>query len=497
MIDNSPRKQHQLDTNFYEFEKLISSFQYIVHNEELPNNKARLARYIAVHDSLKVQSATSVVLDLSEQSHCFMGDYSRTLLTQITRDVELQKNMTELKQLLKTKSSLISSSHCQITDTVFKSENFMSQANALADNISKRINLTHDHDALLNIIEDSALATKRQQYTLATALTVLFATGPFFIPSEDNALISTAHSILTMCAMLTSTYFFNIDMMNLIHHNGLKNLNVNPNFPVFKVLQMQLPYKTAVKISRSLQNPINREQQIQFSLADYAGQKPSWEKPEVQEWFKELLKRAVTTIGEKGVPRLVDETLNATLGEQLDPNLRFETKWIIFRLVTNLRLNQNETLKNTPKRQAIISTVLTSIADTHAIKEFLGVNSEIETDYFPEYFLRLISKHLFFTDNANAAKVENKAVYLDFIEACLPAMMTLASAFVNNSEFRDSVNFNSLTDKVIASLPSHNFRLDLIKTDPEVQGKLLTNIKSTCETLAEMNYNQVEKKLSM
>ena len=71
-------------------------------------------------------------------------------------------------------------------------------------------------------------------------------------------------------------------------------------------------------------------------------------------------------------------------------------------------------------------------------------------------------------------------------------MMTLASAFVNNSEFRDSVNFNSLTDEVIASLPSHNFRLDLIKTDPEVQGKLLTNIKSTCETLAEMNYNQVE-----
>ena len=123
-------------------------------------------------------------------------------------------------------------------------------------------------------------------------------------------------------------------MMNLIY-NGLKNWNVNPNFPVFKVLQMQLPYKTAVKISRSLQNPINREQQIQFSLADYAGQKPSWEKPEVQEWFKELLKRAVTTIGEKGVPRLVDETLNATLGEQLDPNLGFETKWIIFRLVTN------------------------------------------------------------------------------------------------------------------------------------------------------------------
>ena len=95
------------------------------------------------------------------------------------------------------------------------------------------------------------------------------------------------------------------------------------------------------------------------------------------------------------MPRLVDETLNATLGEQLDPNLRFETKWIIFRLVTNLRLNQNETLKNSPERQARISSVLTSIADKHAIKEFLGVHSEIETDYFPEYFLRLISKKLF------------------------------------------------------------------------------------------------------
>ena len=404
----------ELGEDFYEFEKLVLSLQWVQETNKIQDNpqqstvehqadRTRLAQYVAIHDCQKVSSSASLAVQLINTDRTILSPQAQSVRDKMLHNTKIAADVLILTQLAK--SRIITSD--------------IPRAHELIERISLAMNRINDHDTLLSV---------------ATELGNTSPSGNF---------------------------------LKFILNQGTQKWAADPDFPVFKVLQMQLSLSQALAVSRKLTSVDQARCQQLFSLADYAGQRPNnWDNYKVPAWFSQYLAQSVDQFTGGGLHVFCFSTLQNTLGmtkmtDHRQPEDPIEdAEWITLRLITNMRLDQNTRIKHDASAQKKIASLFQSIAQQPGVQRFFGTTSQMETDYFPELFLRLISQHCYNESNANKAKAELQDEYVDYVEAVTEPLMGLATAWLATKDIDPSshqvVNFNPLIDELLKALQENN-----------------------------------------